>query len=334
MNKLFTILIFVLIVLFAEGNAQLSNYSFTCSRNNPYVPISGSPGPTGDDQVMTVTMPFSFNFLGVNYTYASICTNGWVALGITTYLNFFGGVCTLTGGYSVPLLCPFWYDLYPPGGGNIQYGTIGTIPNRKFIVQYTNVAFFSGTGNVTVQLILNETSNVIQFLYGPVIAGGNVTPSVGIRGSGGGNGSYISVKPAPICDSTLHSSYVCYDGVPLIQGSLTTGVLYTFGPLVGIHEITGELPKQFKLYQNYPNPFNPVTKITFDIPGHFEQRTSNVELIIYDILGREVATLVNEELKPGKYEVEWNAVNYPSGIYYYQLTPGNFTQTRKMILLK
>jgi type IX secretion system substrate protein len=108
---------------------------------------------------------------------------------------------------------------------------------------------------------------------------------------------------------------------------------------VGISVITGitehnETPKNFSLKQNYPNPFNPVTKIEFEIPSNVKRETSNVKMIIYDIVGKEIATLVNSELKPGTYEVEWNASNAPSGVYFYKLTAGDYANTQKMILIK
>jgi hypothetical protein len=104
---------------------------------------------------------------------------------------------------------------------------------------------------------------------------------------------------------------------------------------IGIQPISTEIPTKFELFQNYPNPFNPVTKIRFDIPllrGVSEGR--GVLLRIYDILGKEIAKLVNEDLKPGTYEIDWNAENYPSGVYFYSLITNNFTQTKKMVVLK
>ena len=102
-----------------------------------------------------------------------------------------------------------------------------------------------------------------------------------------------------------------------------------FNPSIGIKPISSDIPKDFSLSQNYPNPFNPSTKIQFDIP-----KSSFVKLVIYDIIGREVATLVNEELKAGIYETGWNAVNYSSGVYFYKLVTDGFTETKKMILTK
>jgi hypothetical protein len=101
-------------------------------------------------------------------------------------------------------------------------------------------------------------------------------------------------------------------------------------------------PLEFKLYQNYPNPFNPTTKIKYSIPsvsqsplpGGARGGWMNVQLKIYDILGREVATLVNKQQSPGNYDVEFNASNLSSGVYFYKLTAGELVETRKMLLLK
>lgn len=101
------------------------------------------------------------------------------------------------------------------------------------------------------------------------------------------------------------------------------------GAPIGIHIISSEIPSQFEIHQNYPNPFNPVTNIEFDI-----SKTSVVKLIVYDILGKEVAVLVNEELKAGEFSVDWNAITYPSGIYLYKITAGEYSETRKMVLIK
>jgi hypothetical protein len=100
--------------------------------------------------------------------------------------------------------------------------------------------------------------------------------------------------------------------------------------------------EDFSLSQNYPNPFNPNTKIKYTIPippvssPLVKGRTKEgfVTLKVYDILGREVATLVNEEEPAGEYEIEFNATILPSGIYFYQIKAGNFVETKKMVLLK
>lgn len=95
-----------------------------------------------------------------------------------------------------------------------------------------------------------------------------------------------------------------------------------------------EIPKDFSLSQNYPNPFNPSTKIKFDIPSNVKSQTANVNLVLYDLLGRVVATLVNQSLQPGKYEVEFDGSNLSSGTYFYRIQAGTFTDIKKMILLR
>ncbi|MBI1932304.1 MAG: right-handed parallel beta-helix repeat-containing protein [Ignavibacteriales bacterium] len=103
------------------------------------------------------------------------------------------------------------------------------------------------------------------------------------------------------------------------------------------------LPSEFQLLQNYPNPFNPTTTIEYNIPKsvnansfHNTQQKSedNVKVIVFDILGKEIKTLVNEYQKPGYYKIQFNAANLPSGIYYYQLKYGNLYQSKKMLYLK
>jgi len=99
--------------------------------------------------------------------------------------------------------------------------------------------------------------------------------------------------------------------------------------LIGIEPIGNYIPVQYSLNQNYPNPFNPVTSIKFGIP-----KQSNVKLIVYDALGREVAALIDSELKAGNYSVDWNAADSPSGVYFYRLITTDYSETRKMILIK
>ncbi len=120
-----------------------------------------------------------------------------------------------------------------------------------------------------------------------------------------------------------------------LRGCILNGILYgDTSTVLGIRPISSEVPKNFHLSQNYPNPFNPQTKIKFDIPAHTKWQTSNVKLIIYDLLGREVTTLVNEELKPGTYEADWDGSYYSSGVYLYKLISGDYTETKKMVLMK
>jgi len=100
------------------------------------------------------------------------------------------------------------------------------------------------------------------------------------------------------------------------------------GP-IGIIPISIEIPSNYRLEQNYPNPFNASSKFKIQI-----SKLSEVKVVVYDILGREMVTLVNEQLKPGTYEVEFNGSNYPSGTYFYRLNAKDYTETKRMVLAK
>jgi hypothetical protein len=100
------------------------------------------------------------------------------------------------------------------------------------------------------------------------------------------------------------------------------------GP-IGINQIGSEIPKEYKLYNNYPNPFNPVTRIKFDLP-----KTSHVTIEIYDLTGRQITQLVNEDLGAGAYETEWNASGFSSGVYIYRFIAGEYIMVKKMIVVK
>lgn len=103
---------------------------------------------------------------------------------------------------------------------------------------------------------------------------------------------------------------------------------------IGINKISDIVPSSYLLQQNYPNPFNPVTKIKFDIPEEVKRQTLNVKLIVYDILGKEIETLVNEQLQTGTYEVTFDASMIGSGVYFYRLQAGDFMDTKRMLLVK
>lgn len=109
---------------------------------------------------------------------------------------------------------------------------------------------------------------------------------------------------------------------------------WSYSDVFNKEEVSGikdvyQIPEQFILYQNFPNPFNPATTIKYSVP-----KTSNISLVVYDVLGREITTLVNEEKLSGIYEVELNGTNLSSGVYFYVMKADNFIDTKKIILLK
>jgi hypothetical protein len=98
---------------------------------------------------------------------------------------------------------------------------------------------------------------------------------------------------------------------------------------VWVSNNTQELPKDYQLFQNYPNPFNPTTNIRYQIT-----KNNLITIKVYDLLGKEIETLVNQKQTPGIYEVQFNGSNLSSGVYFYRIQSGDFMQTKKMLLIK
>jgi len=109
----------------------------------------------------------------------------------------------------------------------------------------------------------------------------------------------------------------------------TRSKLLSLGSITSVENNQSSILKKFYLQQNYPNPFNPSTDISFNLPSK-----SFVSLKVFDLIGRDVATIVSEELSAGNHTKQWNAENYPSGVYFYRLQAGTFTETKKLVLLR
>jgi len=149
------------------------------------------------------------------------------------------------------------------------------------------------------------------------------------------NTSYTSnstVNSTSISSMTYHRHVDNGTGCSLTGTNTATSrpnICITSTPLIGISGDPNYIPGQFALLQNYPNPFNPSTTIKFDIP-----KQANVKLVVFDVLGREVATLVNETRKPGSYEISFDGTQFASGIYFYKIDAGDFNDVKKMVLIK
>ncbi|MBI4535455.1 MAG: T9SS type A sorting domain-containing protein [Ignavibacteriae bacterium] len=116
-----------------------------------------------------------------------------------------------------------------------------------------------------------------------------------------------------------------------LKGTVIGGILYgdTTRVLTSVLDVSANVPHQLQLSPNYPNPFNPETTIEFDVPT-----TSDVTLRVYNVLGEVVATIAKQRFQPGGYKLTWNASGLPSGVYFYRLEAGGFSQTMKALLLR
>lgn len=216
-----------------------------------------------------------------------------------------------------PLLDEADLPPFPPAGvfearWNLQPFGVGTLSTYK---DYRNAPSFPYSGTVTHRLIwqYKDLATQMSFTYNLppqatlLITSNNTTP-IWTTGTLTGSGTYV--LPDTLNEYTAARVYVTYNNATDV-------------------EVDNQSPEYFNLSQNYPNPFNPSTKIQYSISSN-----QVVQLKIYDVLGKELITLVNNEQPAGTYEVNFDGNNLTSGIYFYTITAGNYTDTKSMILMK
>ncbi len=233
------------------------------------------------------------------------------------------------------------------------FGEVPAMSTNPYDVNLIYHLFFGSNGKDGVWKSTNFGSNwtriaAIPYTWG--IATASDDPNVIIAGvwdnvqrpahiSTDGGVSFFQTNPIDNAYSGNEVMYAYDRGNIIAQqtnGLFKLSVTYNV-PAIGIQPISSEIPQSYELLQNYPNPFNPATKIKFSIPlsrGVDGVAGRGVLLEVYDVLGKEIAVLVNQNLKPGIYEIEWDATNIPSGVYFYSLITNDFTQTKKMVVLK
>ena len=323
----------------------------------------GTPVSLGDDSnVGPFPLGFTISFYGTNFTQYRICSNGWVS---------FTSSSTRYSNQSIPtpdepnnLLAGFWDDLNPNYGGQVyRYES-----NDSVIVTWDNIQHYGSGGPYTFQIII-LANGTITYQYNNMVSRLDES-TIGIENAGGTIGlqvaynqqyvqndlairftrSWLAASPefgliAPdVTDSvmiTFDGSWLDlgdYTGTITVDGSdiyhseptLTIPVTMHVSDQVGTDDDeTGRLPREFALKQNYPNPFNPQTTVKFALP-----KNSHVKIEIFDLLGRKVVTLVNEDKEAGVHEVIWDAGKSASGIYFYRMEADGFSKTNKMLLLR
>ncbi|MBE2216866.1 MAG: T9SS type A sorting domain-containing protein [Ignavibacteria bacterium] len=253
-----------------------------------------------------------------------------------------------------------WNNAMCVVGNNIWFGTNNTkvyrSTNGGATGSWTGVAttgnlntygvwFTSPTNGICVGTIVQKTTDGgATWVNGGAPAGtGNMTSIAGlgdnywltrganIYGSTDFGATWTGAGFTGVAANALWGTFIT-SGSPCLTGWSVgaNGTLVKLnGSPVAINDPSSLLPSEYRLSQNYPNPFNPTTSITFDMPA-----SGNVELKIYDILGKEIAVLVNGEMNPGTHVVPFDASSLASGVYIYKLTSGSFSDSKKMVLIK
>ncbi len=223
-----------------------------------------------------------------------------IATGDTTFIGTSAGI-VYSGLTLNPRTGKLWASVRPPITGRDRIYTVNPADGDTALVGST------GGGNITPYLAFNATGK----LYGL-------------------KGSSTQIDTLIVIDTT--TAFGTRIGSLGVAGVNALAIRTDSAGTLGVREISGTIPQKFMLEQNYPNPFNPSTRIRFSIPSGSNR--IGVSLRIYDIVGREVAVLVNEEMEAGTYEAAFDAAKLASGTYLYKLQAGSFVETKKMLLMK
>lgn len=232
--------------------------------------------------------------------------------------------------YGIYVSTNFGTSWIAASSGLTNYNISAMTTNNSFIFACTDTSGVfrstnAGTSWHPANNGLTDLRTNTIYSYGNYLFVG--TTSGGIYSSGDAGNSWMAINTG------LNNKYVT--SIYILQDYIYAGI-YCQGiwrrllsEVISVKRIGNYVPARYDLYQNYPNPFNPSTTIQIDIP-----RISLTKIIVYDILGREIETLVNNELKAGSYKVSFDGSNLSSGIYFYKLQASDFSQTKKMIFIK
>jgi len=289
--------------------------------------LLGADHTTSDGSVKVIDLPFTFLYFGKNYDEISICTEGWIAMGSTEIVYHRNrNIPSAAGPKS--MIAPFWDDLRD-GEVYYHYNT----SENYFVIQWSDFRnTYSYYNYETFQCILYDPAHyqtttgdgMIKFQYKEInnVDSFDNYATIGIENEAQSEGLLLSYSD--IYAETAHE----------IEDH--TAILFTVGTIPEVNTDNDFVPVVLpNLAQNYPNPFNPSTKISLSVPSLNE----NTNLSIYNLKGQKVITLVNDILKAGNHSVSWNGVDdkgrkVSSGLFLYRLEVGDYTQTRKMLLLK
>jgi hypothetical protein len=331
------------------------------------ISLTGTELPlTGNNSISNqINIGFPFTFYGNTYNDLRICTNGWVSF--TTFSVAYNNVVLPSNLAPRSMIAPLWDDLNFLSDSKVYYENQG----NKFVIMYHQVYRVTGEGPYTFEVILFDNDNVVmQYLDLQNLLDDY---TVGIQNQLADDGltiahneGYLHNSLAILISRATWASVSPLGGVipggssmdvnlTLVTHNFPVGEFWaclqiesndpdeglyilpihvTVSTVTEVQDATAEIPQKFQLFQNSPNPFNPTTVIAYDLP-----KASEVQLIIYNMLGQKVKTLVHGTQEPKQYKILWNGMNeqgekVASGIYIYQLRTDETVATKKMILMK
>ncbi|MCE1165359.1 MAG: T9SS type A sorting domain-containing protein [Bacteroidetes bacterium] len=295
--------------------------------------ISGFASSSGSTNAQTFSSPNLLDTLTLNAN-AGPSNNGGSS-GWAMFFDLIGGtrdvtVTEMSTGSTATANGTFTVELFTRTGTSLG-GPVGSGPGSS-----TDGWTSLGTTTFTQ----GSTANGVSLLcrIPPILVGAGDTVGVAAKFTGAGPRYYGTGTPPYNIYSDSNLTLITGDGrsAPFTptgswfaSRAMVGALRYVVNPVSGIGVIGNVTPSDFKLSQNYPNPFNPVTTIEFAVPVR-----TYVVLSVYNSLGREAAVLVNGEYSPGNYRINWNASGLSSGVYFYTMRAGNFTQTKKLLLVK
>ena len=321
---------------------------------------------TGNNSISSeITIGFPFSFYGQPYTDFRVCTNGW--LSFNTFSVAYNNQALPSNLAPRAMIAPLWDDLIFQPDSRLYYENQG----NKLVLMYENVYRITGEGPYTFEVILFDNDNIVLQYQNLQNLLDDYT--VGIQNHVADDGltiahneSYLHNDLAILISRAIWVSVSPLSGMVPAQSS--TDVSLTFitndfpegdfwaslqiesndpdegiyilpihmivSAVTGLEDLTMEIPKEFQLFQNSPNPFNPTTVINYHLP-----KASQVDLVVYNMLGQRIKTLVSGRQDARQYKIRWDGTNdqgakVASGIYIYQLRSEDNVATKKMILMK
>lgn len=308
----------------------------------PFTPYAGGDGATVN---FGIDVEPNIPSTPPHYNYMTTGSNNSFPFGIAggKMVQWLIPPASGTGGWSNPTAPQYggmidaiyvWIgSTYPLGP--TTYNNFEILMGQTSLTSLTTGQFYSGqmdtvlfSASMMLQGSLNSWVPIALDTPFPYNPDSSLVLQIGHCGSSG-------VTGYPACQTTISGVHRVWSvgGCPFTPYSSGDGyVIHTGVDVIyptGVSHNNNNIPGTYKLAQNYPNPFNPVTNISYSIP-----KAGNVKLAVYDVLGREIASLVNEYKTAGNYSVNFNAENLASGIYVYRIESGDFTAAKKMMLVK